>query len=441
MNSNVLKVRLERVARAAAVLLLLLAAAFSNAANPDGGTGEPWISESGAGEKVVNLYFFWSRLCPHCQEALPFVERLSRDYDWLRVYSYQLVDEPLNIQRYLDLAEIVGEVANSVPAFIFCGRMETGYLDDSTTGRLLLEALTACHANATGRAPVEESGASAAAVSLPLLGDIDAARLGLPLFTIVIAGLDAFNPCAFFVLLFLLSLLVHARERARIVIIGGIFVLTSGLVYFAFMAAWLNVFRYLGEIRLVTLAAGILAATLALINIKDYFRFREGVSLSIPDSAKPALFSRVRGLVTSRGYPAMVGGAVVLALAANSYELLCTAGLPMIYTRILTLNGVSDTASWLYLALYNLIYVIPLAAIVAVFAKTLGSRKLSEREGRILKLGSGFMMLSLGVILIAAPAWLSNPLVALGALAAAGLLTLAVVSVSGWRKKGRQRAP
>ena len=114
------------------------------------------------------------------------------------------------------------------------------------------------------------------AVHLPFVGTVNAQALSLPLLTLVLAGMDAFNPCAFFVLLFLLSLLVHAKSRTRMMIVGGTFVLFSGIVYFIFMAAWLNVFLIAGELRVITIIAGLLALTVAALNIKDYFWFKEG---------------------------------------------------------------------------------------------------------------------------------------------------------------------
>jgi hypothetical protein len=172
-------------------------------------------------------------------------------------------------------------------------------------------------------------------------------------------------------------------------------------------------FRWLGEIALVTTAAGGLAIVIALINIKDYFWFRKGISLSIPDAAKPGLYQRVRGLLRADSLPALTLGTIALAIAANSYELLCTAGFPMIYTRLLTLSELPPWQHYAYLAFYNVVYVIPLMVITVIFTYTLGSRKLSETEGRLLKLVSGTMMLGLGILLIVAPAALNDLRVAL----------------------------
>jgi len=213
----------------------------------------------------------------------------------------------------------------------------------------------------------------------------------------------------------------------------GTFVLFSGLVYFVFMAAWLNVFLIAGELRVITFVAGLLALTVAALNIKDYFWFKTGPSLSIPDAAKPGLFKRMREVVASGSMGPMLASTVLLAIVANSYELLCTAGFPMVYTRALTL---ADLESWQYyawLAAYNVIYVLPLLAIVTVFTWTMGARKLSEAEGRLLKLISGFMMLGFGLLLLIAPNMLTNALASIFVLAAAVGASLVVARVAATR--------
>ena len=262
-------------------------------------------------------------------------------------------------------------------------------------------------------------------LSVPVFGTIDAGTLSLPLFTLAIASLDAFNPCAFFVLLFLLSLMVHARSRPRMLLVGGTFVFFSGLVYFLFMAAWLNLFLVVGGAPWVTLIAGLVALTIGVINVKDFFLFRQGPSLSIPDGAKPGLFKRMRGLLGAENLGTMMIGTVTLALAANSYDLLCTAGFPMVYTRVLTLNALSGWEYYGWLVAYNLIYVLPLLAIVLLFTFTLGARKLSERQGLVLKLLSGTMMVGLGLVMLFAPEALNSLWMGAGLLLLAAVVTTA----------------
>lgn len=411
-----------------------------------------WTEPDGKGGANVHLYFFHSYTCPHCLEARPFIQDLAEQNSWLKLHEYEVTSSQANSLLYSQYAQGLGQNAQYVPGFFFCGQMVTGYGTAEVEGAALKAALVACHDEAVAAVTPVSGGAAAAAalaeipaqapiaaqgITLPLLGTLSVEKLSLPVLTVVIAALDAFNPCAFFVLMFLLSLMVHARNRRRMLLIGGVFVLFSALIYFIFMSAWLNIFLYMGELRIVTAVAGVVAVVLALINIKDFFRFKQGVSLTIPDQAKTGLFARMRTLVSADSLPTMLGSTVVLAIAANSYELLCTSGFPMVYTRALTLNELSPGAYYGWLAAYNVVYVIPLLVIVAIFAAKFGSRKLSEYEGRVLKLVSGLMMLLLGGMLVFAPGALSNPLTAVGLLAVALLLTVAVVQ----REKRRPHKP
>ena len=397
------------------------------------GADEPeWVTFHSEQEVDVHLYFFWTATCPHCQRAKPFVESLPELYPWLVLHSLPLDRaHQENIDLYVEMARAIGERAGSVPAFMFCGKLRTGYGDDQSTGASLVDSLERCRTDAMeqGMPPLVQATAmdDNTELNVPLFGAVDLQALSLPVLTLVLAGLDSFNPCAFFVLLFLLSLLVHARSRKRMLIIGATFVFFSGFIYFLFMAAWLNLFLMIGHLRWVTLVAGLVAVFFGLLNVKDFVWFKRGMSLSIPEQAKPRLYERMRKLVTADKLPAMMIGTVALAIAANSYELLCTAGFPMVFTRALTLHDLTTTGYYLYLALYNLIYVVPLTLIVGVFVVTLGSRKLSEREGRVLKLLSGLMMLGLGLLLIIAPGSLNNLFTAVallfGALGGTYLLT------------------
>jgi thiol-disulfide isomerase/thioredoxin len=419
------------------LLLLALGAALARAA-PAPESDEFWFGTAADGSPVVRLYYFYSPTCPHCQAAAPFLDELDARWPWLEVQKYAVKDNRKNARFYYETALSLGTQALSVPGFIFCRQVLIGYDTAETTGAELARAIEACHEQrlANPGAPLPAPGAVGGAgagggattlageppgttVNLPFVGSVDAKALSLPVLTLVLAGMDAFNPCAFFVLLFLLSLLVHARSRTRMAVVGGTFVLFSGLVYFVFMAAWLNVFLVAGELRVVTVIAGLLALTVAALNIKDYFWFKEGPSLSIPESAKPGLFRRMRDIVGTGNLGPMLASTVLLAIVANSYELLCTAGFPMVYTRVLTLADLETWEYYAWLAAYNVIYVIPLLLIVIVFVRTMGARKLTEREGRILKLVSGFMMLGFGLLLLAAPQLLTNPLASILVLAVA----------------------
>ena len=387
-----------------------------------------WALKDDQGNIEIPLYFFWSKNCPHCTKAKPVVEKMAAEIPWLTLHSLP-VSEKKNRLIYQEMAATLGQDSKSVPGFIFCGLMLTGF-DKTISPPQLRKILNSCHLQLQNQSITTPTIETDNLINIPGIGVVDAQSLSLPLLTLVLAGLDSFNPCAFFVLLFLLSLLVHARSRKRMILISGLYITISGVIYFLFMAAWLNLFMLIGDARWITLGAGLIAIAIAAINIKDFFWFHRGISLSIPDSAKPGLFQRMRVLLNASNLNTMIFGTIVLAIVANSYELLCTAGFPMVYTRALTLHELPNSSYYLYLLLYNLIYVVPLIIITLTFILTLGSRKLKEREGRALKLMSGTMMLGLGLVLVIAPELLNNILVAFALLLISLLTTTLLMRIN-----------
>jgi cytochrome c biogenesis protein CcdA len=247
---------------------------------------------------------------------------------------------------------------------------------------------------------------SRSTVKVPVLGTLDVRKLGMPAFTFLIGLIDGFNPCAMWVLVFLLSVLAGLNDRRKLIIVAGTFVLISGLAYFIFMAAWLNVFRLIGLVRWAQIALGVLAVGMGAIHIKDFFAFKKGLSLSIPESAKPGIYAKVRKIAAAESLWVALGTAIVMAVLVNMVELLCTAGLPALYTSILSYQGYPRLVEYLYLGLYILAYMFDDTILLLVVAVTLSRRRLQEREGRWLKLVSGVVILALGIVMLFAPTWL-----------------------------------
>jgi len=243
-------------------------------------------------------------------------------------------------------------------------------------------------------------------IDLPFFGRLTVDRFGLPLFTILIGLVDGFNPCAMWVLIFLLSVLVNLKERKKIIIVAGTFVAVSGIAYFAFMAAWFNIFSLIGLLRPVQITLGLLAIFVGAVNIKDFFAFHRGISFSIPESAKPGIYKRVHDIVTAKHISAALIGAVGLAVVVNIVELLCTAGLPALYTEILALRQFPLWINYSYLALYIAAYMLDDTILLTIVVATLSHRRLQEREGRWLKFLSGCVILLLGAVMIFKPSWL-----------------------------------
>jgi hypothetical protein len=331
--------------------------------------------------------------CPHCADAKVFLADYAKEHPEVRIVYRPVDEDPGAAADLLMVYEELGMWPPGVPTFVMNGHVLVGFRDAQYSGPALHELI---EAGLTRRDQVDTA----------LFGALSASRLGLPLFTIALGLLDGFNPCAMWVLLFLLSLLVHLRNRARMALIAGVFVMVSGAVYYVFMAAWLNVFLIVGMSAALRWTLGGIALAMGGVNVKDFFAWGQGFSLSIPAAAQPGLYARARSVLNANTLATSLVAVAVLAVVVNLVELLCTAGLPAIYTAVLTQQNLNPLAYYGYLGLYILGYVADDAVMVATAVTALGSRKLSERAGRWLKLLSGIVMLVLGVLLIGWPDWL-----------------------------------
>ncbi|GGP60318.1 cytochrome c biosynthesis protein [Shewanella algicola] len=481
MTSVLMELIMNRLIGQLLLLLSVLILTPSSIANTTPATDNSlWYTQQQDAQPAVKLHFFWSKTCPHCREAHPFIDALGERFEWIDLHDYAISD-PGNVDKLMQMGQHTGVEPKSVPYFAICGEAVVGYNSHDVTGRYILERLIDCYQRQGGQvdigntlddflvaapsndAPLFETCADTSddpdaegscgmsfdsasqieqkpqvqPVDIPLIGAVHPEQMSLPVLTLVLAGVDAFNPCAFFVLLFLLSIMVNAGSRKRMLLVGGIFVFFSGFIYFIFMSAWLNLFQLLGggDGGIIITCAGLLALVAAVVNIKDYFYGRGDVSLSMSVENRGSLIKRMGKLSKASSLPTMILGSTILAILANAYELLCTAGFPMIYTSVLSLSDIDTVQRYMYLIAYNIVYVIPLAAIVIVFSMTLGKRKLTEKEGEVLKLMSGIMMLGLGGMLVLNPAALQNAVFSVGLILGAIVLTFIVVKVTRYIKK------
>lgn len=332
--------------------------------------------------------------CPHCADAKQFLAQVARERPHLQVSLRAVDQDPAARDELIALSRSNGVWPPGVPTFSMAGRVLVGFGSAADSGPELLAWID----QAAPQPPDQ--------VKSRLFGTLSASQLGLPLFTLALGLLDGFNPCAMWVLLFLLSLLMRLQNRQRMAMVAGTFVLVSGAVYYAFMAAWLNIFLAVGLSTPVRWALAILALLIGAVNVKDFMAWGRGFSLSIPESAKPGIYSRVRGVLGAKALPSSLLAVAVLAVVVNFVELLCTAGLPALYTAVLTQQGVGATAHYAYLGLYILGYLADDTLMVTVAVVALGHRKLTENTGRWLKLLSGLVMLALGLVLLLRPDWL-----------------------------------
>lgn len=233
-------------------------------------------------------------------------------------------------------------------------------------------------------------------------------EMPLPVFTFLIALVDGFNPCNMFVLTCLLALLISTSDsKLRLYVVALSFVGMCYIFYFLFMALWLNVFKYISFVTPLRIGLGALAVVAGVINCKELFFFKKGISLTIQEQHKGPLMKRLQAMkeiIQKGSLPLLISSSIGLATLASLVELPCTAGFPIIFTGILSGKGLENTASYyFYLAYYNLIYVLPLCVIVFIFIYTLKARQITQRQMEVIKFIGGVIMLLLGLVLLVNP--------------------------------------
>ncbi len=389
-------------------LLLALIAAFG------------WSSVGGAASDPADIEVFVRNGCPHCEKAEAFLNILQQEQPALKIVIRDVFAEPAALERLQVLAKVQGINTVRVPAFQIRGQLLIGYTDETSSGQLIRDTLVQQTTQSTnkqdsaGSCEADEQALSCEATptqptpppqtfAVNFFGHkVSLEDVGLPLFTIAMGLLDGFNPCSMWVLLLVIALLAPMNDRRRMLAIAGTFVAVEGFAYFVFMAAWLNLFLLIGLSRVSEISIAVIALVAGMINLKDFWRFGWGVSLSIPNAAKPAIYTRIRNILQAKNMTAAIIGAVILAVLVQIVEFMCTSGFPALYTRILTLKQLDTVSYYSYLLLYNLAYMLDDLIVLSIGVITLSQRRLQEKEGRWLKLISGLTMVGLGIYLLVA---------------------------------------
>jgi len=374
----------------------------------------------------VTLKFYYTESCAHCREKIPIIQAIERNY------STTVTVLMLELANTTNMHDFRDHGLSQFPAVLI--QNETVVTSDNITYDILADILDSYISNLNPNYTQNES-----YINIPFFGRLDLRTLSLPVLTVTLGALDSINPCSFFVLFFLLSLLISLQSRRKMLLVGGIFIFFSGFIYFVFMFILFNALAILQNIRIISLAAGIVALIMGILNIKDFFYFKQGPSLSIPEEKRTIIFGRMRSLVRATYLPAILGGAIFLAVTVNFYELLCTLGFPLVYTTQLAAYHFPATTYYLYLILYNIVYVIPLIIILLAFTFTLGRAKLSEWRGRQLKLLSGIMILSFGILFVADFTILQNVWTPVALLAISIAATLIISYI--WKKRTTPTQP
>ncbi|MBN1170448.1 hypothetical protein JXA56_05455 [Candidatus Micrarchaeota archaeon] len=357
-------------------------------------------------EDKIHVHFFYSQYCPHCEQQKHFNDQLASEFPEIQIIPHDVaIPEEARLLQIMAQNYSILESNLGTPTTFICNHAFIGFVSEEITGSGMREAIEVCLANGNGPkteyAPSVES--LTGDIDLPFVGKSDLSHFSLPVLAIVLGLVDGFNPCAMWVLVYLISLLMGIGSRKRMFFIVAIFVLSSGILYFLFMTAWLNAFLFLGYVRPVTILVGLVALGGGILSVKDYIETKGAPVCKVTGTEhKKKIMTDMRELVSAPLTWATIAGVTVLAFAVNSIEFVCSAAIPAIFTQVLALSSLSFLEYYGYIILYVIFFMLDDMLVFGFAALTL-SGTAGEKYSAYSKIIGGAILLILGFFLLFAP--------------------------------------
>ncbi len=374
-------------------------------------------NQTNENEKIT-IHFFWGKGCPHCDKQKEFLEELEKKYSDIEIIDYEVWSNQENLNLFKKAGEKLNANISGVPFTVIGENYLSGWLDEKTSGAKIEEYLNCARENkcedvVSKIGIIEENGYSKEETSavpeeitLPIIGTINIKNFSLPALSVIIGVLDGFNPCAMWVLLFLISFLIGMKDRKKMWIFGFTFILASAFVYFIFMTAWLNLIMFLGFINWVRIIIGLIALGGGIYNFREYF-VNQGAVCKVADTEKKEkIIEKMKKYTHEKSFWLAIGGLILLAFSVNLVEAVCSAGLPVIFTQILTLSDLPIWQYYMYILIYVFFFMLDDLIVFFLAMLTLKATGFTTKYTRFSHLIGGILMLLIGLALIFKPEWL-----------------------------------
>lgn len=376
-------------------------------------------------KEEIKLYLFHGDGCPHCKEEGEYLEKLERKYKNLKIIKYEVWKHDDNAFLMKRVGQKFDINVNSVPLTIISSTPITGF-SEATKKKIertinfyqdnpkynkdyIKEIKNGTYSGETIEDEFkteDQKSDDSTIINIPIIGNVNMKNVSIPTASIVIGLVDGFNPCAMWVLLFLISMLLGHKDRKRMLILGIIFLTTSALVYMGIMLSWFNiVINVMASVVFRNIIA-VVALIGAFVNLFSYFRSKDSGCQVVDDKKRKRVIEKIKKFTKEKSLFLAILGVISLAVSVNVIELACSAGLPLVFTQILALNHVSGIQSFFYTLLYILFFLIDDILIFVIAMKTAKINAISTKYTKYSHLVGGIIMLIIGILLILKPEWL-----------------------------------
>lgn len=395
-----------------------------------------------ADEKVINIHLFYGNGCPHCAAEEEFLSDYLKDRPDVKLYKYEIWYDSHNQELLSKVQKEMGTTnKNGVPFTVIGKKTIVGYAD-GVTDEQIKDAINYYLNNdyrdyageITGKVKkvevkedtikdesktedkkenkmekaddTKDSDQTDENVTVPVLGKINAKKVSLPILAVVLGFVDGFNPCAMWILIFLITMLFNMKDRKKMWILGLTFILTSGIVYLMFILAWLNLATFISKIAFIRLLIAVIALVVGLINVYKYIdslkKKDEGCDV-VDKKDRKKIMEKIISITHEKKFIIALLGIMVLAASVNIIELMCSIGIPLLFTQILAMNNLSTFSYMIYMFIYIFFFLIDDIVIFVISMVTLKVTGLSTKYTKYSHLIGGIIMLIIGLLLIIKP--------------------------------------
>lgn len=354
----------------------------------------------------LTVHFFYLPTCPHCAEQEKYNSELMKEYPqvaWVQHDISKTAEAQIMSQMLKDRG-MEGDNLR-VPMTFIGNQYILGYESKTTTG-IQLSAMLADYASKSPQAANNTTATDNEkfAFDMPFIGKTNLRELSLPALSVILGLVDGFNPCAMWVLVYLIALVMELNDKKRIWLIVGTFLLASGILYFLFMTAWLNLFLLVGYLRPIMIIIGLIALGSGILAVREYLQTRGRPTCKIGDEEdKSKQASRMQEIISSPLTISTMLAIIGLAFAVNAVEFMCSAGIPAVFTSVLAQSNLSGLEHYGYILLYDIFYMLDDIIIFCVAAFALSSTDFTQRYAGFSKIVGGTILLILGLLMLFAP--------------------------------------
>ena len=383
------------------------------------------FSENANAKEKVKIYFFNGDGCPHCAEEEILLKKIKRQYNNVLIESYEVWNNKKNQKLMEKVKEKFNIKTNGVPLTVISSTAMVGYSDanDVKIKRIISYYLNNSSVNEDVVGKIKNNNLddkeiidqfelydkktnSSSTLKLPFIGKVNMKDVSIPTAAAVIGLVDGFNPCAMWVLLFLISMLLGMKNRKRMWVLGISFLFTSAIVYMAIMLSWINIVVNMSTSIIFRNIIAIIAIIGSVINLRSFMKSKENGCEVVDSTKRKKIFTKIKKFTTEKSFILALLGIIGLAISVNIIELACSAGLPLVFTQILALNKITGLEAFLYTVVYIIFFLLDDIVVFTVAMVTARVAAISTKYNKYSHLIGGILMFLIGILLILKPEWL-----------------------------------